>query len=174
MLLFFNKGLNSLRKQVTYPRSQSWQILRNSVSTLPTPKPFPLPNRFFPRPRASSGGGRLVEGKTRVGVDQNPRAPGSALRAGSGPVRRLKWRETRQARLAGSRRSRPGGAQGPLPRAGDPHLGALGQPEAGGPARPWRFPGILTELRARGGATRDWLRGVGGGAAAGRPGGRRQ
>lgn len=64
---FLNKGLNSLRKQVTYPRSQSWQILRNSVSTLPTPKPFPLPNRFFPRPRASSGGGRLVQGRLESG-----------------------------------------------------------------------------------------------------------
>lgn len=156
----------------------------SKVPKLANPKEFSLysshakalsaPKQVLPSPAGIFWRRKACPGKTRVGVDQNPRAPGSVLRAGSAPVRRLKWRETRQARVAGSRRSRPRGAQGPLPRASDPHLSALGQPEAGGPARPWRVLGILTELRARGGATRDWLRGVGGGAAAGRPGGRRQ
>lgn len=130
-------------------------IRRNSVSPLPTPRPFSLPSEFCSRP------GHLLaeEGSFRKGKgdpQQNPGAPGSALDA------------RQRARSAALR------AWGPLRRPAMPACASEAGREAAALPAALRVPGRLTEPRARGGATRDWPRGVGGGPAAGRPGGRRQ
>lgn len=137
-------------------------IKRNSVSPLSTASPFSLPHRFFSRL-----GHLLVEegsfGKGKSDPQQHPRTPGSALDARN------------RARSAARGRTPPArGVWGPLRRPAMP-ASALeaGREPAALPAA-LRVPGRLTEPRARGGATRDWPRGVGGGPAAGRPGGRRQ
>lgn len=169
--VFREKGWGSPRKQITCPKVAALtKIRRNSVS-LPPPLPAPFPSHaeapltgpplLFP-PGASSGGGRLVQGK-ESDPEQNARAPGSARIA------------HKRATLAAPGRAPPArGVWGPLAPARRPRPRAGGGREPAALPAALRVPGRLAEPRARGGATRDWPRGVGGGPSAGRPGGRRQ
>ena len=106
---------------MTYLRSQNWQILRNSVSTLPTPRPLVL---FVPG--ASSGPGRLVQRKAGV-------TPTNTLwHLVVCCVQCADWRVSRgwPARLGWRRTHPPWGAQGRLLLAGVWCLGTCGQLEA--------------------------------------------
>lgn len=159
----FRERMRSSKKTDNVPKvTELAKIRRNSVSPLPTARPFSLPRRIFSRP------GIFWRMKARLGnAKATPNKTPGHLAALSTPANGPDPQH-------GGRRPPARGVWGPLRRPAMPACAPQAAREPAALPATLRVPGRLTEPRARGGATRDWPRGVGGGPAAGRPGGRRQ
>lgn len=116
--------MRSSKKTDNVPKvTELAKIRRNSVSPLPTPRPFSLLRRILSRP------GHLLAaegsfGKRKGDPQQNPRAPGSAL-------------DARQRARSAARGTTPPSPRGPgaSPPAGNARLRAAGRRGARGPPR---------------------------------------